>query len=121
MKTLPFVLTLVALAAFGLSQSPTPKPTHTIGQIRANPVYDQRVVVRGLVVRQTDRNDFLLRDASGQLEVGASRRAPLSLPVGQTVTLEAEVDTGRSGQLELDVLRYWLPDGRMVTVRQDDR
>lgn len=120
-RALAPILALALLAAFGLSQNAAPRASHTIAQIRANPVYDQRVVVRGQVVRQTDRNDFLLRDATGQIEVGASRRTPLSLPVGQTVTLEGEVDTNDRGQVELDVLRYWLPNGQVVVVPQDDR
>jgi uncharacterized protein YdeI (BOF family) len=109
-------LGLVLLAALGLSQSVVPRPTHTIAQIFANPVYDQRVVVRAAVVRQTDRGEYLLRDATGQIEAGSAGRTRLSLPVGQTLTLEAEVDFNQRGQAELDVLRYWLPSGRVVVI-----
>lgn len=109
-------LGLVPLAAFGLSQGVVPRATHTIAQILADPVYDQRVVVRGTVQSQTDRGEYLLRDATGQIEAGSAGRTLLSLPVGQTLTLEAEIDFNQRGQAELDVLRYWLPNGRVVVI-----
>jgi len=110
------VLGLALLAAVGFSQIVMPKATHTVAQIRANPVYDQRVVVRGTVVMQLDWGEYLLRDQTGEIKVEASGRTRLSLPVGQTLTLQAEIDFNQRGQAELDVLRYWLPNGRMVAI-----
>jgi uncharacterized protein (TIGR00156 family) len=110
-------LALIGLLLLGLVLAQAaPKATSTVAQIRAKPVDNQRVILSGQIVSRSGDNDYRFADSSGEIEVGASRRTPLELPLGAKVTLEGEVDLNPLGQVEIDVLRVWLPDGRVVVV-----
>jgi uncharacterized protein YdeI (BOF family) len=94
-----------------------PTPTRRIAQILANPVYDQRVVVRVRVTFHLEGNEYLVSDSSGQILADADHPHlyTLRLPIGAMVTMEAEVDIYR-GRPELDILRVWLPNHTVIVI-----
>lgn len=111
------IVALVSLLILGLVLAQVaPKASHTVAQIRAKPSNNQKVVLTGQIVSRSGDNDYQFADSSGQIEISPSGSTPLELPIGAQVTLEAEVDLDQLGGLELDVLRVWLPNGRVLVL-----
>jgi uncharacterized protein YdeI (BOF family) len=111
------IVALVSLLILGLVLAQAaPKASHTVAQIRAKPSNNQKVVLTGQIVSRSGDNDYQFADSSGQIEISPSGSTPLELPIGARVTLEAEVDLDQLGGLELDVLRVWLPNGRVLVL-----
>lgn len=113
------IVALISLLIVGLVLAQAiPKASHTVALIRAKPSNNQKVVLVGQIVSRSGDNDYQFADNSGQIEISTSRGAALELPIGARVTLEAEVDLDQLGGVELDVLRVWLPNGRVLVVRR---
>ena len=111
------IVALASLLIVGLVLAQAvPKASHTVAQIRAKPSNNQKVVLVGQIVARSSDNDYQFADSTGQIEISTNGRTPLELPIGARVTLEAEVDLDQLGGLELDVLRVWLPNGRVLVL-----
>lgn len=108
-------LSLLLLLGLVLAQA-IPKATTTVAQIRAKPVNSQRVILTGQIVSRSGDNDYRFADLSGEIAVGVGSRKPLELSLGVKVTLEGQVDLNPLGELEIDLLRVWLPDGRVLVL-----
>lgn len=106
---------LAALAAASASaqyQGPgartdaTPSVVRTVAEVLRKPVDDQPVELTGTLVRQTGREAFLFRDATGEIQVEIDREDfPAAQPVGPDtrVVLTGEVETRLLRKPEIDV------------------
>lgn len=101
-----------------------PPQMRTLGQILANPVRDEPVIVSGTVVRRVVGNDYLLDDGTGQLIVdgGPIERHSLDLHIDSKVNITGEVSVGPPGRQqpgppEVDIFSVTKADGTVVQVR----
>lgn len=111
--------TMVALlipAAAALAQytgpgarSDQPLPVaRTVAEVLRKPVDDQHVVLTGTLVRQTGRETYLFRDATGEIQVEIDRE---DFPAGERIAadtqlvIEGEVDARFMRTPEIDVER----------------
>src|SRR5262245_41065742 len=107
-RALELVLTTALVGIFsdavsGEEVKPAAPPTRrTIGEILANPVRDEPVVVSGTVVRRIVENDYLLDDGTGTLVVdgGPIKHHSLDLPINSTVNITGEVGLGPRSRTE---------------------
>lgn len=78
-----------------------------LAEVLAHPVDDQRVQLRGHLVRQLSRDKYLFSDGRQQIRVEIDPEAMPSQPVGQEVTLviEGEVEKDFLESPEIDVDR----------------
>lgn len=103
----------LVLVSLVLAQA-APKATTTVAQIRAKPVNSQKVILSGQIVSRSGDTAYRFADSTGEVGVGSRQR--LELPLGAKVTLEGQVALDPLGGLEVDLLRIWLPDGRVLVV-----
>jgi uncharacterized protein (TIGR00156 family) len=90
----------------GAQQSPASTVLHTVAEVLARPVDDQPVQLTGKLVRQTGRETFVFRDATGEIQVEIDREDfPAGQPVGPdaVVTIDGEVETRLLKKPEIDV------------------
>lgn len=111
------LLTLSTAATAQYTGPGTRDPAHqpvlrTVAEVLARPVDDQHVELTGTLVRQTGRETFQFRDASGEIQVEIDREDfPANQPVGPDtrVTLRGEVETRVLRAPEIDVERLIVP------------
>jgi uncharacterized protein (TIGR00156 family) len=90
----------------GAQQPPAKTVLGTVAEVLGKPVDDQHVRLTGTLVRQTGRETFLFRDATGEIQVEIDREDfPAGEPVGAetVVVIEGEVDTRFMKKPEIDV------------------
>jgi hypothetical protein len=119
---------VVCVLSYGVSadepRPAAPPQPRTIGDILANPVRDEPVIVSGTVVWRVVGNDYLLDDGTGKLIVdgGPIERHSLDLPIGSAVDITGEVSLGPPGRSEprspeVDIFSVTQNDGTVVQVR----
>lgn len=85
--------------------------------------YDEKVTIRGRVIRHEEDNDFELADGTGSILVDAGpgwyRR--IRPPLGSVVKVEGEVDFAKSGEREIDAFRLLCEVLGDVRVRGEGR
>lgn len=90
----------------GARQEAAPPVLRTVAEVLAKPVDDQSVELTGTLVRQTGRETYLFRDASGEIQVEIDKE---DFPANQTIGAETrvvitgEVDTRVLKAPEIDV------------------
>ncbi len=94
-----------------------------IGQVREEGSYDQKVTIRGRVIRHEEDNEFKVADGTGAILVDAGpgwyRR--IRPPLGSVVEVEGEVDFAKSGEREIDAFRLLCEVLGDVRVRGEGR
>lgn len=88
----------------------------TVAEVLANPVDDRPVVLTGNLLRQTGRETYVFKDATGEIQVEIDREDfPAGKPLDATtqVIIEGEVDARVLRAPEIDVERLRLvPDSK---------
>lgn len=104
--------------------APAPPQVRTIGDILANPVRDEPVIISGTVVWRVVDNDYLLDDGTGKLIVdgGPIGHHSLDLPIDSTVDITGEVSVGPPGRQqpgppEVAIFSVTKTDGTVVQLR----
>ena len=106
---LALVVASTACAQFtgpGAQQPPSATVLRTVAEVLAKPVDEQPVHLTGTLVRQTGRETFMFRDATGEIQVEIDREDfPPGQPVAPdtVVVIEGEVDTRFMRKPEIDV------------------
>lgn len=97
MRLLLALALFVGLSFSALAQAPASELT-PIQTIVENPVDDQRVTIRGEIVRQIDDEDYIVRDASGEIrvEIDDDVLHPRHIRIGMEVEIYGEVDVERN-------------------------
>jgi len=92
----------------GAQQPPASVVLRTVAEVLRKPIDDQPVQLTGSLVRQTGRETFVFRDATGEIQVEIDREDfPAGQPVGPDtiVVIDGEVDTRFMRKPEIDVER----------------
>jgi uncharacterized protein (TIGR00156 family) len=90
----------------GAQQPPSASVLRTVAEVLKKPVDDQPVHLTGTLVRQTGRETFVFRDATGEIQVEIDREDfPAGQPVATdtVVVIDGEVDTRFMRNPEIDV------------------
>lgn len=129
MRKRPMIV-LLALAAAAVAAPAAWAATATdVKSILANPARDQVVEVAGTIADHIEGNEYVLRDATGQIRIDAGPpwHRLVELRVGERVTVTGEVDLGPprgtpgpatgDRKPEIDVQKIVRGNGTTVTVR----
>lgn len=95
----------------GPREEKVPTVAQTVAEVLGNPANDRKVELTGVLVRQTGRESYLFRDATGEIQVEIDREDfPVGQPVGADtrVQLHGEVDKNWLRKPEVDVERLQL-------------
>jgi uncharacterized protein (TIGR00156 family) len=110
MKTLPLLATAAMLLATASAMAQYSGPgarrdavaatAHTVADVLKDAVDDRPVELTGTLVKQTGRDTYLFRDATGEIEVEIDAE---DFPAGQRVSADTRVVL--SGEIDARVLR----------------
>lgn len=85
-------------------------PLTTVAEIKADPRDDANVTLEGFLIRQIDRETYVFRDDTGEIEVEIDEDDFPRQPVSETtrVRIEGEVDTHRLRDTDIDADRVMI-------------
>lgn len=77
----------------------------TVAEILKNPVDDQRVTLRGKIIRQVGDDKYIFTDGTGEIRVDIDQREFPQQPINENTTIEVfgEVDTEFMQSAEIDI------------------
>lgn len=99
----------IALATQAQYVGPTTQTrAHSVAEILRNPVDDQKVVLKGYILKEVGKNRYMFSDGTGEIRVEINRdRFPLQRVDEKTmVELSGEVETEfmKSPEIEVDLI-----------------
>jgi uncharacterized protein YdeI (BOF family) len=98
-------------------------PAHAEGAIRIKDVRrGQSVILHGVVSQIRDEDEFMLKDASGKIEIYLGRLGSMPVKVGDRVTVKGRADDDGLPWTRPDIYASGLilSDGRELQVQQWD-
>jgi uncharacterized protein (TIGR00156 family) len=93
--------TLIGIAA-AQDRSAAARTTWTVQQVMQEARDDDRVTVRGRVVRKIGDEDFILADETGEIRIDGDDGNTRQLEVGQQVEVRGEVDRDPGEEVDIE-------------------